>query len=100
MEMIAAIRALEIMDRPCEVIIITDSQYLRNGITDWIRNWKRNGWKSSSGKPVKNADLWRRLDELVLKHEVTWEWVPAHAGYRENEIVDALAKEAMGKSNN
>ncbi len=95
MEMTAAIEALEVLKRPCKVRITTDSQYLKNGITGWIRNWKRRGWMTSQNTPVKNADLWRRLDEATTRHEVKWHWVKGHNNFRENEMVDKLAKEAM-----
>ena len=94
MELRAAIEGLKALNRPCEVHIHTDSQYLRNGITQWIFNWQRNGWRTASKKPVKNQDLWRALLEAMSPHEVHWEWVKGHAGHVENERVDALATEA------
>jgi len=97
MELLAAIRALETLKRPCRVNIYTDSQYLKNGITSWLPGWKSRGWKRSGNKPVKNADLWKRLDELCRKHQVTWHWVRGHAGHKENEIADELATEAIKK---
>ena len=91
MELMAAIAALEALSRPCVVDIHTDSQYLRNGIMKWINQWKRNGWRTADKKPVKNEDLWRRLDELASGHEVEWRWVRGHAGDVENERADELA---------
>lgn len=96
MEMIAAIKALETLKRPCKVTITTDSQYLQLGITRWIKGWKKKGWKTAQRTPVKNADLWRRLDAAVARHDVEWKWVRGHSNHEENEIVDALAREAIG----
>lgn len=95
MELMAAIRALEALKRPCRVRIHTDSRYLRDGITGWIHNWKRNGWKTAARKPVKNADLWQRLDAALGKHQIEWHWVRGHAGHPENERADALARQAI-----
>jgi ribonuclease HI len=95
MELMAAIRALESLSRPSEVRLHTDSSYLRNGVTAWLPNWKRNGWKTSAKKPVKNDDLWQRLDAVVTKHTVTWLWVKGHAGNPGNERADALANQGM-----
>ncbi len=95
MELMAAIAALEALKEPCEVELTTDSVYLRDGITKWIHNWKRNDWKTSGKKPVKNAELWRRLDEAAARHDVTWHWVKGHDGHAENERADALAREAI-----
>ncbi len=95
MELTAAIMALESLKRRCTVTIFTDSQYLKSGITEWIENWKRRSWKTVQGKPVKNQDLWQRLDEAVLRHNVTWKWIRAHNNHSENEMVDGLAKHAM-----
>jgi ribonuclease HI len=92
MEMMAAIVALETLKRGCRVELHTDSQYLRNGISEWIKGWKANGWKTAAKKPVKNADLWQRLDEARKRHEVSWHWVRGHAGHPENERVDKLAQ--------
>ncbi|MCG8508890.1 MAG: ribonuclease HI [Rhodospirillales bacterium] len=92
MEMMAAIKALEALERPVRVILHTDSRYLRDGITGWIHNWKRNGWKTAAKKPVKNEDLWRRLDGLLSRHQVEWRWVKGHAGHPDNERADALAR--------
>jgi ribonuclease HI len=95
MEMMAAINALEALKRRCDVILITDSKYLREGIQRWLPGWKKKGWKTSTRQPVKNEDLWRRLDELVSKHSIDWRWVKGHSGHEENERVDRLAKEAI-----
>ena len=94
MEMRAAIEALASLKRPSEVRLHTDSMYLRDGITRWIGNWKRNGWRTADKKPVKNADLWRRLEEELAAHRVEWHWVRGHAGHPENERADALARAA------
>ena len=95
MELLAAINALETLGKPCAITVVTDSQYVKNGVTGWIHGWKRNGWKTSARKPVKNADLWQRLDEAQARHRVTWEWVKGHAGHPENERADELAREGM-----
>ncbi len=95
MELLAAISALEALKRPCRVELHTDSQYLRNGITEWIGKWKANGWKTSQNKPVKNADLWQRLDAARQRHQVTWAWVKGHAGDEGNERADKLAQSAI-----
>ena len=95
MELMAAIQALEALKRPCEVDLTTDSQYLRNGITQWLANWKRNGWKTAGRKPVKNADLWKRLDEATRRHTIHWHWVRGHTGHPENERADQLANAAI-----
>ncbi len=95
MELMAAIAALEALKEPCEVHLTTDSQYLRKGITEWIHGWKRNGWRTSGRKPVKNADLWQRLEDAAARHDVHWHWVKGHAGHEENERADALAREAI-----
>jgi ribonuclease HI len=92
MELLAAISALEALDRPSRITVVTDSAYVKGGITAWLHGWKRNGWKTTTRKPVKNEDLWRRLDEAAARHEVTWEWVKGHAGHPENERADALAR--------
>ncbi len=94
MEMTAAIRALEALREPCEVLLHTDSKYLIDGITNWIHGWKRKGWKNAAKKPVVNEDLWRELDALRSKHQVTWHWVKGHSGHAENERVDQLASDA------
>ncbi len=95
MELTAAIRALEALKRPCEIDLYTDSQYVRNGITTWILDWKRRHWRTADRKPVKNVDLWQRLDELVGGHKITWHWVRGHSGHPINERVDALANAAI-----
>ncbi len=95
MELTAAIRALEALDRPCRVAITTDSQYVRKGITEWIDGWKRRGWRTASRKPVLNQDLWMRLDELAQRHSVEWHWVRGHTGHAENERADALANRGI-----
>jgi ribonuclease HI len=91
MEIMAAIKALESLNRPSVVHVHTDSTYVRKGITEWVDGWKRNGWKTSAKQPVKNADLWMRLDEVTRKHEVEWFWVKGHAGHPGNELADELA---------
>ena len=93
MELMAAIMALEALTRPCDVDIHTDSQYVRQGVTGWIHGWKRNGWKTSAKKPVKNVDLWQRLDSATQSHNIEWHWVKGHAGDELNERADALARE-------
>jgi len=97
MELMAAIMALETLKRPCDVDLHTDSQYLRQGITGWIHGWKRNGWKTADRKPVKNADLWQRLDAAVDRHTVHWHWVRGHSGHDLNERADELAREAIAE---
>ena len=95
MELLAAINALESLTRPSRITIITDSAYVKNGVTGWIHGWKRNGWKTAAKKPVKNAELWQRLDAAQHTHDVTWEWVKGHAGHPENERADELARAGM-----
>ena len=95
MELMAAIRALEELKRPCEVHLHTDSQYVRGGITEWLAAWKQNGWRTAAKKPVKNADLWQRLDDARDRHKVAWHWVKGHAGIPENEKADELARRGM-----
>jgi ribonuclease HI len=95
MELTAAIMALEALTRPCTIDLFTDSQYVRHGITQWLRNWKTRGWRTADKKPVKNEDLWRRLDEARTRHEVVWHWVRGHADDPLNHRVDALAVAAM-----
>lgn len=97
MEMMAAISALEALKRPCTVDLHTDSQYLKDGITKWITNWKRNGWRTADKKPVKNIDLWQRLDTALAQHELRWHWVKGHAGHDLNERADQLAREAIAQ---
>lgn len=95
MELFAAIAALEALKRASKVDLHTDSAYLRNGIMQWIHGWKRNGWRTADKKPVKNAELWQRLEEAAKRHEMTWHWVKGHAGHPENERADELAREGM-----
>jgi ribonuclease HI len=95
MELQAATEALSALTRPCTVELHTDSQYVRNGIMQWIHRWKANGWRTAGKDPVKNEDLWRRLDEATKRHQVTWHWVKGHAGHVENERADELAREGM-----
>ena len=95
MELMAAIAALEVLTRPTELTIITDSTYVKNGVTGWIHSWKKNGWRTAQKKPVKNEDLWRRLDEAQARHKVRWEWIKGHAGHAENERADELARAGM-----
>ena len=95
MELMAAISALEALDRTSMITIITDSTYVMNGITGWVNGWKRNGWRTSNKKPVKNVELWQRLDAAQDRHSVTWEWVKGHSGHRENERADELARLGM-----
>ena len=95
MELRAAIEGLAALKRPSRVTITTDSQYVRQGITQWIEGWKRNQWRTSAKKPVKNQDLWQLLDELTCRHEVTWEWVKGHSGHPDNELADVLANRGI-----
>ena len=95
MELLAAISALEAQEKPAAITVVTDSAYVKNGVTSWIHGWKRNGWKTAAKKPVKNAELWQRLDTAQARHTVTWEWVKGHAGHPENERADALARAGM-----
>ena len=95
MELLAAISALEALKRPSAITVVTDSAYVKNGVTTWIHGWKRNGWRTSGKKPVKNVDLWLRLDEAQARHRVTWEWIKGHAGHPENERADELARAGM-----
>jgi len=95
MELTAAIEALNALDRAGAVTIVTDSTYVRDGITGWLHGWKRNGWKTAAKKPVKNAELWQALDAAQARHDVTWEWVKGHAGHPENERADELARAGM-----
>lgn len=97
MELMAVIEGLKSLKRSCEVVVTTDSEYVKNGITSWIHGWKKRGWKTSAKKPVKNEDLWRELDEEVTKHDVQWHWVKGHSGHRENEIADQLANQGVAK---
>ncbi|MEQ8484225.1 MAG: ribonuclease HI [Pseudomonadales bacterium] len=95
MELLAAITALEALERPSTITVVTDSAYVKGGITSWLFSWKKNGWKTATRKPVKNEDLWRRLDDAAKRHQVTWEWVKGHAGHPENERADELARAGM-----
>jgi len=95
MELLAAIEGLMALKQSCKVDLTTDSQYVRQGITSWMDNWKKRGWKTSAKKPVKNVDLWKRLDEQAARHEVSWHWVKGHSGHRENEIADQLANRGI-----
>jgi ribonuclease HI len=99
MELTAVIRGLQALKRPSRVRVYTDSQYVQKGISAWIRQWKRNGWRTSDRQPVKNADLWQALDELAGRHEVEWHWVRGHAGHPENERADALANKGIPNNN-
>ena len=101
MELLAAISALEALTKPSELTIVTDSAYVKNGVTDWIHGWKRNGWRTAGRDPVKNVDLWQRLDAAQSTHKVIWLWIKGHAGHAENERADALARAGMApfKSN-
>jgi ribonuclease HI len=95
MELMAAIAALESLSRPCQVRLTTDSQYVMKGITEWLTNWKKRGWKTASKQPVKNVDLWQRLDKALAPHQVEWAWVRGHTGHPENERADALANRGI-----
>jgi ribonuclease HI len=95
MELMAAIRALEALTRPCDVDLYTDSAYLRGGITSWLAGWKRNGWKTADRKPVKNVELWQRLEAAAMPHHIQWHWVKGHANNEMNERADALARQGM-----
>lgn len=97
MELMAAIQALEALKRPCRVRLTTDSQYLRQGITCWLPGWKQRGWKTANRQPVKNIDLWQRLDRAAARHQIDWLWVRGHQGHPENELADALARHAIGR---
>ena len=94
MELMAAIAGIEALRRACDVIVTTDSEYVRRGVEEWMPKWKRNGWLTSDKKPVKNRDLWERLDAALVSHSVRWKWVKGHAGHVENERVDVLARDA------
>ena len=95
MELMAVIQGLATLTRVCEAVVFTDSQYVKNGIETWIHGWKRNGWKTADKKPVKNADLWQRLDTEVQRHQITWKWVKGHAGHEFNERADQLANRGV-----
>jgi ribonuclease HI len=95
MELLAAISALETLAKPSVLTIVTDSAYVKNGVTEWIHSWKRNGWRTAGRDPVKNAELWQRLDLAQARHKVQWRWIKGHAGHAENERADALARAGM-----
>ncbi len=95
MELMAAIQGIEAVSRPARIRLVTDSIYVKDGITKWIHGWKRNGWKTAAKKPVKNEDLWRRLDAALASHDVDWQWVKGHAGHAENERADELARRGI-----
>jgi ribonuclease HI len=95
MELMAAIQALESLTRPCRIRLTTDSKYVQQGIIEWMANWKRRGWKTAARKPVKNVDLWQRLDKAAERHDIEWAWVKGHSGHRENELADELANKAI-----
>jgi ribonuclease HI len=95
MELMAAISALEALKRPTRITVVTDSAYVKNGVTGWIHGWKRNGWRTADHKPVKNVELWQRLDAAQARHRVDWRWIKGHAGHAENERADVLAREGM-----
>ncbi|MBU0501080.1 MAG: ribonuclease HI [Gammaproteobacteria bacterium] len=95
MELLAVIKGMEALTRPCRVKVTTDSQYVKNGITTWIHTWKRNGWRTASKQEVKNVDLWQQLDELVARHQLEWAWVKGHSGHPENETADRLANKGI-----
>lgn len=95
MELMAAIQGLEALTKPCDVVLTTDSQYVMKGITEWMVGWKRKGWMTSARKPVKNIDLWQRLDQALARHSVKWEWVRGHTGHIENERADVLANRGI-----
>lgn len=97
MELMAVIQALEALKRPCRVRITTDSQYVKRGVTEWMARWKRNGWRTAGRKPVKNRDLWERLDQALPRHELEWHWVKGHAGHAENERADELANRGISR---
>ena len=97
MELLAAIEGLAALKRACSVALYTDSQYVRNGITQWMAGWKRNGWKTANRKPVKNKDLWQRLDAEAARHQISWHWVKGHSGHPENERADQLANQGIDR---
>ena len=97
MELTAVIKALQILKEPCNIILTTDSNYVKDGITDWIHNWKKNGWKTANKKPVKNKKIWIELDKLSSIHTIEWKWVKGHSGHPENERADELANEAIAE---
>ena len=95
MELLAAIEGLTALNRQCQVTVFTDSKYVQKGITEWIINWRKKNWKTANKKPVKNVDLWQRLDQIVSQHEVSWQWVKGHSGHPENDRADALANKGI-----
>lgn len=95
MELLAAIKGLQQLNRPCTVDLYTDSQYLKKGMSEWLKGWKKNGWVNSKKEPVKNSDLWKILDELASEHQIKWHWVKGHSGHKENDLVDALANQGI-----
>ncbi len=95
MELMAAIRAIEALKRPCDVTLTTDSEYLKKGVTQWLAQWKRRGWKTADKKPVKNIDLWQRLEQAIDGHQLHWKWIKGHSGHLENERADQLANRAI-----
>ena len=95
MELMAAISALEVLGKPVAITVTTDSAYVKNGVTQWIHSWKKKGWRTADGSPVKNVDLWQRLEAAAARHQVTWAWIKGHAGHEENERADALARAGM-----
>lgn len=97
MELMAAIQALMALKKPCSAVLSTDSQYVKKGITEWLPQWKRRGWRTANRAPVKNSDLWKQLDEQAQRHQVQWEWVKGHSGHPENDRVDTLANDALDK---
>ena len=100
MELTAAIKALEFLEKSSEVVLTTDSEYVKNGITDWIKTWENNGWRTANKKPVKNKECWLQLDVEVQRHQIEWKWVKGHSGHPENERADALANEAIADNEN
>ncbi|MES2626987.1 MAG: ribonuclease HI [Pseudomonadota bacterium] len=95
MELTAAIKALSALKRPCKVVLVSDSKYVLQGITEWLPNWKQKGWRTAAKKPVMNSDLWQQLDELASKHEISWQWVKGHSGHVQNELADQLANKGI-----
>jgi len=95
MELLAVIKALEALKKPCQISLYSDSKYVLGGITEWMVNWKKRNWKTASKKPVQNVELWQRLDALAAQHEIDWHWVKGHSGHRENEIADQLANQGI-----
>lgn len=95
MELLAVIKALEALKKPCQIRLYSDSKYVLGGITEWMENWKKRNWKTASKKPVQNVELWQRLDALAVQHDIEWHWVKGHSGHRENEIADQLANQGI-----